>query len=367
MTPATATASKGRYVIEGNYPEITLDHLDQLTDRTGIIQHAIYSIPNRRTGYCTDDNARALIVAVCHHDATGSRESLRLVSTYLSFCHYAKIPNGKFHNFMSFDQVFLDGEGSEDCQGRTLWALGQCLAAKIHDNVKEVARNLFRDALWVPESLSYLRSRSYAALGLALYLQAHQEEEVADVLRAMADSIADTFEVNATTDWEWFENGLTYSNPLMPRALFMAYQALGDERYLQIAERSWAFLEKQCVIDGIVQIIGCNGWYYKGRERAWFDQQPIDAMMMVLGALDGLKATGNPHYLDTAKLCLDWFMGKNALGVPLHDPVTGGCFDGLAATGRNGNQGAESTISGLLTQIIMAPYIKDGQSLFVEK
>jgi len=353
-------------LLDGAYPEISLDHLERLTDRTGIIQHAIYSIPNRRTGYCTDDNARALIVAACHHNTTGSRQALRMVSTYLSFVHYAQIPNGKFHNFMSFDQVFLDGEGSEDCQGRTLWALGQCLAADIHDNVKEVARNLLRQALWIPLEVSHNRARGYSAVGLALAFEGQADDQIAEVLKTVADNLCDDFERNATEEWDWFEPFLTYSNSLMPRALFLAYEKLGDRRYLQIAERSWKFLRKNCIIDDMLQIIGCNGWYFKGRERAWFDQQPIDAMMMCVAALDAYRITQDQSYLRDAQLCLEWFFGRNALNVSLHDPVTGGCFDGLSATGRNGNQGAESTISCLLTQIEMAPYIKNGMSLFID-
>ncbi len=144
MAEQTTSDERTDLRLEKVYPEISLDHLEVLTDHTGVIQHAIFSIPNRRTGYTTDDNSRALIVAVRHYDLSRSRRALRLVSNYLSFLHYAQLPNGKFHNFMSFDQTWLDGEGSEDCQGRVLWALAQCFAANIHDNVREVARNLFR-------------------------------------------------------------------------------------------------------------------------------------------------------------------------------------------------------------------------------
>jgi hypothetical protein len=103
-------------------PPIVFEHLETLTDSTGVIQHAIFSIPNRRTGYTTDDNARALIAAIMEFERTGSRQVLRLVSTYLSFLHYAQTPSGRFHNFMAFDQVWLDDQSSDDCFGRVLWA-----------------------------------------------------------------------------------------------------------------------------------------------------------------------------------------------------------------------------------------------------
>ena len=355
-----------RLLISGSYPEIDLAHLEDLTDRTGIIQHSIYAIPNRRTGYTSDDNSRALVLALRHHELSGSRRSLKLVSTYLSFLHYAQLPNGKFHNFMSFDQNFLDGEGSEDCHGRTLWALGQCLAASIHDNVKEVARELFRKALWVPETIGASRGRGYSLLGLALAARAMENDGVPQVLKTLADSLVRDWEQHASTEWPWFEPYLTYSNALLPWALFHAYGVLGTERYRQVAEESWAFLESQCIIDGILQLIGCHGWYFRGRERAWFDQQPVDAMMMTLASLTAFETTGNEHYLETARIAFDWFFGKNAVGVALHDPVTGGCFDGLSPTGRNGNQGAESTVSCLLSQTGMVPYIRGGRALLAE-
>ena len=362
-----AAAAVAEPLIEGSYPEIRLDHLETLTDTTGVIQHAIFSIPNRRTGYTTDDNSRALIAAVRHYHLSRSRRALRLVSNYLSFLHYAQLPNGKFHNFMSFDQTWLDGEGSEDCQGRVIWALAQCLDANIHDNVKEVARNLLHQALWIPETAMFPRGKAYSAVGLSLALRADGEDAYARALKKVADSLVRDYEQHASPGWEWFEPVLTYSNALLPRALFLAYEALGESRYLEVAAVAWGFLEKQCIIDGVLQIIGCNGWFWKGRERAWFDQQPVDAMMMVIAALDAYRVTGHERYLQAAKISFDWFFGRNALNVPLHDPVTGGCFDGLMPSGRNANQGSESTVSCLIAQIEMVPFLKDGMSLLEER
>lgn len=353
-------------LIRKRYPDINLAQLETLTDRTGIIQHAIYSIPNRRMGYCTDDNCRALVAAVRHHEITGSRRSLRLVSTYLSFVHYAQLPNGRFHNFMGFDQIFLDGESSEDCLGRTIWSLGQCLAAEIHDNVKEVAHELLVPALRFPLGMDALRGRCYSLLGINLAVRAGYEHEAVEIAREVADSVVAAFEANAEAGWEWFEPYLTYSNGLMPLALFTTYETTGDSKYRDVAEESLAFLERQCIIDGTLQIIGCNGWYFKGRERAWFDQQPVDATMIILAALAAFRTTGKPRYLALAETSFDWFFGNNALGVPVHDPVTGGCFDGLMPTGRNSNQGAESTICALIAQIEMSSYIEGGRSLFLE-
>ncbi len=250
--------------------------------------------------------------------------------------------------------------------GRTIWALGECISADIHDNVREVARNLFQQALWIPPTISSTRGRAYGLLGLTAALQADTDDAIAKVVTTIADVLSRQYEDNATNDWQWFEPFLTYSNGMLPWALFRAFIVTGEKRYLQVAEQAWKFLESQCIINDMLQLIGCNGWYFKGQERAWFDQQPVDATVITLGALDAYRATGNNHYLKTAEIAFDWFFGKNATGVALHDPVTGGCFDGLTPQGRNFNQGSESTVCCLLAQIEMAKYIKNGKDLFEE-
>ncbi len=340
------------------YPPIVMEHLQTLTDRTGVIQHAIYSIPNRRTGYTTDDNSRALIVAIREYERTKERSILQLVSTYLSFVHYAQTASKRFHNFMSFDQIFLDDEGSEDCFGRTLWALGYALSADIHENVRSVAKKLFDEAVrWIPVLYSH-RSKAHSIQGLYNYLRSYPNaEDIKSHLINLADSLVADFQRNSTPDWPWFEHVLSYDNALIPRGLFLAYQVTKNEQYLDVAERSLEFLTDVTIVDGIYQPIGCNGWYIKGHERAWFDQQPVDASAAVLAYLSAYEATGDKKHLDRAFIAFDWFFGKNSLNEPLYDPVTGGCFDALTPTGPNYNQGSESTICCLLAQLAMVPYL----------
>ncbi|MBI2842444.1 MAG: glycosyltransferase [Armatimonadetes bacterium] len=341
-----------------DYPPIVLEHLENLTDHTGVIQHAIFSIPNRRTGYTTDDNARALIVALQEYDRTRDRRYLRMVTTYLSFLHYAQTPGRRFHNFMSFDQIFLDDESSEDCFGRVLWACGEALAANIHENVKKVARRLFDDAArWLP-TITTLRGKAYSSIGCYFYLKGDPEAvAIRARLESLADSICAIFRANATDDWEWFEPFLTYSNGIPPRALFLAHQITGKQEYLDVALCSLDFLNKETIIDGVHHPIGCNGWFIKGEERAWFDQQPVDPMCSVMANVAAYEATSDQKYLDLARTVFDWFFGLNSLNEPLYDPVTGGCYDALTPSGPNFNQGSESTICCLLAQLTMAPYI----------
>ncbi len=340
------------------YPPIVFEHLETLTDATGCIQHAIFSIPNRRTGYSTDDECRALIASILEYERTGSRQILKLVSTYLSFLHYAQNASGHFHNFMSFDQVWLDDQSSEDCFGRVMWTCGFVLAADLHPNVKKVAKQMFDKAIkWIPNTQS-LRSRAFMSKGCYYYLKHEPEnEDIRRHLEVLCDSLVSDFNANATDDWTWFERVLTYSNGMIPRALFFAYKELGKKEYLSVAEKSLQFLTNVCIIDNVLHPVGCNGWYFKGGERAWYDQQPVDPMGHTLSYLAAYDATKNDDYLNLAGICFDWFFGHNSVGEALYDPVTGGCFDALEPQGANHNQGAESTISCLLTQLAMQPYL----------
>ncbi len=340
------------------YPPIVFEHLETLTDSTGVIQHAIFSIPNRRTGYTTDDNARALIAAIMEFERTGSRDSLQLVSRFLSFLHYAQTPSGRFHNFMAFDQVWLDDQSSEDCFGRVLWACGYALCAELHPNVKKVAKTLFDNGFrWVAATQS-LRARAYMGMGCYYYLQhVRDAEDVRAMLGGIADSICADFRANSRKDWAWFENFLTYSNGMLPRVLFLAYQELKNPDYLRVAEATLGFLTKVCILDGMLYPIGCNGWYWRGQERALYDQQPVDPMCHTLSYLAAYDATGKSEYLHNARICFDWFFGRNSVGEALYDPVTGGCYDALGPDGPNLNQGAESTIVCLLTQLSIQPYL----------
>ena len=338
------------------YPPIVMEHLQTLTDHTGVIQHAIYSIPNRHTGYCTDDNARALIVAVKEYERTRNRSVLQMVSTYLSFLHYAQTPSKRFHNFMSFDQIFLDSVGSEDSFGRALWACGVALQADIHENVKKVARKLFDDGFkWLP-TVASLRGRAYSILGCRGYTKNYPE--AADVLSAvdtLATSLVEDFKDKPK--WQWFEPCLTYSNGVLPTALIAAYEMLDKEEYLVVGLKALEFLKQVTMPDGMLQLVGCNGWYIEGGERAEFDQQPLDANSMLSACLAAYKATRDESWLECARVTFDWFFGGNILKEPMYDPVTGGCYDGLTPEGPNLNQGAESTISCLMAQLSMYPYI----------
>ena len=67
-----------------------LDHLARMTDATGMLQHATHTIPNFAEGYCTDDNARALLLTVLLEElGHGGPEVQRFATTYAAFLQAA--------------------------------------------------------------------------------------------------------------------------------------------------------------------------------------------------------------------------------------------------------------------------------------
>jgi len=335
------------------YPPLKLDHLHRLTDDVGIIQHAIYSVPDPRHGYSLDDNARALIVALKHNRLTGEVESRDLAYKYLSFIRSAQVPHGRFRNFLSYDRSWLEEEGSEDSYGRALWSLGYAMANDMASELAAAARDIFDAALPWLDSLRSPRARAFALLGLHWRYQVLAHKDDLRYLRRQADSLLQNYRDVAQNDWRWYEEYLTYCNGKLPQALLVAYQDTKAEEYLGAACDSLDFLLGILFVNDTLELIGQAGWYPRGGPRAFFDQQPIDAEATVEVCLEAHRVTGKTRYYDLAFKAFEWFLGRNRLGLPLYDSDTGGCYDGLEPNGVNLNQGAESAISYLLSYLLL--------------
>ena len=331
---------------------VNLDHLRVLTDQTGVIQHAIYSIPNRKTGYTTDDNARALIVALGHVDRFNDPVSQALVRTYLAFLHYAQNEDGKFRNFMNYDQNFMDREGSEDCFGRAFQACGRTLVSTVHPNIKRTALHLLERALRWVEMLHAPRAQASAIVGLVDYHRYAPDNPLTiQHARRLADSLVMLYETQSDSNWHWFEPFLTYCNGSLPAGLFAAVELTHEERYRQVAEESLSFLAEVLMPQGVLELVGSDGWYPRGGVKAPFDQQPVDAETFLSACVAAYQATGKQQYREWALTALDWFLGRNVHNLAVYDPATGGCYDGLTPEGLNQNQGAESTLAFLSAQL----------------
>lgn len=348
-----AVAPEPRTLHRRNLPELRLEHLIRMTDDTGLLQHAAHTVPDRRFGYCVDDNARALIVTLLARRATDPRETDRLTTIYLSYLHHSQSKDGRFQNFMDFRRNFDRGPGSEDCIGRALWALGLAANLASDDGHRMLARRMFLRSMTLPSGFGP-RGCALGILGLDAYLQGDPDNETT---RTTLDSLGATlirrFEESSDDEWRWFEPELTYENALLPLAVFKLAMRTGDETALRVARDSLSFLESLCFTDGHLQLIGNAGWHARGGEPPVADEQPLDASAFVLAFRAAHAATGDGRYLARMRESFEWFLGANRLGLPVYDFSTAGCRDGLGAREANENQGAESVVSFLLALLAM--------------
>lgn len=339
-------------------PELNLNHLNQMTDDTGMLQHAIFTIPNRAEGYTTDDNARALILAVqlqrLEQDWVGTAElpSAKSTGLYLSFLQNAFDPaTQKFKNFLGYDRLWHETKGSEDCHGRALWALGTVLSWSEDHGLRGAAGRLFELSLPAVLEFSSPRAWAYILLGIEQYLISYPGDREAQKLRsALSRRLLEMYESVRRADWKWFEDVLAYGNARLPQSLLVVGAACGDDRMISAGLESldWLCTVQHCEIKRHFVPIGSQGFYRQDGEKARFDQQPLEAAGAVSACLQAYQVTGDGRWRNEAWLAFNWFLGDNDLQLPLYDSATGGCRDGLHPDRANENQGAESTLSFLM-------------------
>jgi len=334
-------------------PEVRLDHLMRLTDDTGMFQHAKFTIPDRQHGYCTDDNARALIVTVLAAEQLADPKPLaRLRDVYLSFLYHAYNPStGRFRNFMSYERQWLERQGSDDSHARAIWALGITVAYTRDPGVRALAVNLFDRALPAMLEIHSPRAWAVALVGIHAYLRRFSgDSEARRVRERLATRLFELYEATATADWPWLEDIVTYDNGKIPQALLLSGRWMQREDMIQAGLRSLRWLlEIQTDPAGHFVPIGNNGWYRRDGARARFDQQPLEAQSLLEACLEAYNVTGDRWWLEQCRPLLEWFLGRNDRREALYDYRSGGCRDGLTPSGVNENQGAESTLAFLLS------------------
>jgi glycosyltransferase involved in cell wall biosynthesis len=354
-------------------PEPSLNHLRKLTDDTGLFQHARFTVPDRKCGYCTDDNARAAIAMAKYYTQYPESEALELFATYLSFILHSQNSDGSIRNFMNFDRTWLKNEPANDAFGRVLWALGTVMARPPSPSYLSIIKDCFdRSVKYVDKQ--YPRGMAYSVLGMSDYLE--QFPGASDIKRQLtiaADRLMAQYRENSHPNWQWFEDALTYDNAVLPHSLFAAGLALEDKKYFEVAEEACEFLLANTFNGDHFSFVGCNGWYERGGARATFDQLPTEAASMVMMLRAAYDATRSSRFLMLQRKAFDWFLGQNDLHTPLYDFRTKGCCDGLMAGGVNINQGAESTLSFLLSLLaIVETYsiidkVEGGKGLFLHQ
>jgi hypothetical protein len=340
-------------------PLLNTSHLSQMTDDTGMLQHAIYSVPYCNEGYTTDDNARALIVSTLLNSSPLSArdEHLALSRRYLAFLWLAfHDTTGRFRNFLSYDREWQEEVGSEDSHGRALWALGTVLGNSEDAGLRGAAGRLFEVA--APTTLRFTSPRAWAfsILGMQAYLDRFPGDRAVQGSRnILANRLLDIYEKTHSATWQWFEKSLSYSNARLSQALLIAGWKSDNKRMIEVgcASLQWLVSEQHRGNDAVFVPIGSRGFFIAGGEKARFDQQPVEACATISACVQAYLLTKGQHWLDEAWCAFRWFLGENDLQVPLYDAVTGGCRDGLHPDRVNENQGAESTLSFLMALLEM--------------
>jgi glycosyltransferase involved in cell wall biosynthesis len=347
-------------------PELKLTHVNALTDDTGMLQHAIFTIPNRAEGYTTDDNARALILIVLmeqrqRHGADQPGKTGKANPDwpfrYMAFLEHAfHAENKRFRNFLGYDHLWRETQGSEDSHGRALWALGTLLARSENDGLRGAAGRLLEFSLPTALEFNSPRAWAYTLLGIQEYLNSYPGDRDAQKIRSVLSlRLLEMYKAIRSPDWKWFENVLAYGNARLPQAMLLVGSSCSDDRMVSagLEALDWLMETQRCETNGHFVPIGSQGFYHQGGEQARFDQQPIEAAGAVSACLEAYRVTGNSRWRGQAWSAFNWFLGDNDLQVALYDSVTGGCRDGLHPDRANQNQGAESTLSFLMALLEM--------------
>lgn len=353
---------KATEVIEPSFilPPLRLDHLRGMTDYTGILQHAKYNVPDRNHGYCTDDNTRALLLSVMlENEVQDMDEVYRLSGIYLSFIDHAYNPvNGKFRNFMNYQREWLDEEGSEDTTGRTAWALGYTVSNTHVTNFQHHANHLFEKLLPSLDNLTHPRALAYAVIGLVYHTKTSESLEVIEKMKYCAEKLYALFERQIDDDWQWFDEKVSYANSRIPQAMIQAGMFLNNDAWVRQGLKILDWLIAHQFHHGVFSPVGNNGWFTP-REKTQFDQQPLEANGMIDACFQAEEFTRDGRYADYALKAFYWFTGDNDCAQSLYDFSTGGCRDGLHKDGVNLNQGAESTLSWLLSFLSVSFYLRN--------
>ncbi len=345
-------------VEDHNLPTFNLDHLRRMTDSYGLFQFAKLTNPDPQYGYTVDDNARALIVVSKYFQETNNKPALTLANTYLNFIEQCQV-GSHFYNYISYQQE-LENEANHnvdlsDSNGRTVWALSELISKpKIPKKLKQKAIKTLQKWIDGYHQYDFPRANAFIIKGLSLLKPRHQISCYKDIIKKSSEYLFSLYKKNSDTDWQWFENSLTYANGIFPEAMFLSYLINKDPQYLKVAESSLEFLINNSFQGPIYVPIGQKTWFQKGdQNRQHYDQQPEDVVAMVQALKTAYKVTKKRKYKNLMFKTFYWFLGNNLLGEQVYDKTTGGSFDGLTPTGVNLHQGAESTVSYLLARLVV--------------
>lgn len=337
-------------------PEPDLSHLRLLTDNTGILQHATYATPNREFGYSTSDNARALFATSVYHFLQEDASVVPLIHRYLAFLSHAfNRERRRFRDFMSYERRWLEEIGGEVVHGRALWALGMAVRCEPNHTIRDMAARLFVEAFDVAEGFSSPKAIAYTVAGVHSYLRIYGGDAHCRRMRVtLLEKLNAAFGEELNETWPWPDDMLTGDNARVPQALIQGGRWLADQKMLHKGEvlLDW-LLKHETSAEGNLSVIGNRGGMAKDGKRASFDQQPSEVLSLIEACADAFRATGDNRWMEESRRCLAWFLGRNDLNVPVYDFATGACNDCLQPHGANANQGADATLSWLISLLTL--------------
>ncbi|WP_210359091.1 glycosyltransferase family 4 protein [Sphingomonas beigongshangi] len=329
-------------------PEPSFTAVARMSDGCGMLQHSRSTVPDRRHGYCLDDNARALMLAAMFEaEGIDSKRAMMLAPTYASFVDLAWDEQSKrFRNFMGFDRQWLEHEGSQDSFGRALWAIGRTAELTRHHGLKLWATALADKVIPASAYLTSPRARAFAILGLAAHLRVYPGLRAARLqLEAFAEEMLGLLRAGRRSGWTWFEPVLAYDNARLPEALLLASIVLddGDMRREALEALDW-LRRQQTAPEGHFRPVGTQSFGAEYQAPRAFDQQPLEAWATIDACALAFEQDGDRHWQEHAEAAFAWYLGSNDLGLRIAS-LDGGCYDGLQADRVNLNQGAESILA----------------------
>jgi len=353
-----ANVMKQSLSLQYSNPEINLDHVRHMTTNFGMVQFANTNQPDIGTGYTLDDNARALISICMHFEQTRDSTDIKLMHTYLNFISFCQQPNGKYLNYVDSNMLFTEQNATsnlEDSNGRANWALGY-LISNYHilpHELTEKAESIFTRAIQHAADMYSTRAMAFNIKGLYYYNLKYNAISIKATMSILADRLAAMYNHESDKDWKWFESYLTYANSIIPEAMLMAWQNIKDDRYKHIAIESFEFLLSKTFSKSGIKAISNKSWLQKNGESEEYGEQPIDVAYTIIALQTFYSVFNDETFLNIARSSFQWFLGKNHLSQIMYNPCTGGCYDGLEETQINLNQGAESTLSYLISRLII--------------
>ena len=344
-----------------NVPPLNLNHVKLMTTDFGILQFSKVNIPDLKSGYTLDDNARALIVTCMLLKSINDNENIEKIQTYLDFISFCQLPNGVFLNYVDENKVFTnqnDEVNLDDANGRAVWALGYLVSMKnkLPYDIFVQAESVLQNALEQIDTIHSTRAMAFAIKGIFYYNKQVKTIQNVTLIKVFADRLVQMFKHESSEKWMWFESYLTYANSILPESLLYAWLITGDIKYKGIAKSAFKFLIANIFNENGIEVISNRKWLKKGEIASNYGEQPIDVSYTIMTLNLFYEIFQTEDYLTKLHIAFDWFLGENRLKQIVYNPCTGGCYDGLEETHVNLNQGAESTLSYLMARLTMDKY-----------